>query len=114
MFSGVGLFHGGVMFGLMVRDTLYLRVDETTREQFERAGSGHSATGVASGRSVCPPITWCLRTCWIRQDELLQWVRDAVSRRSVRGGGSTSCSFECSTCHVSFRCSPVSKKAERG
>ena len=39
MFSGVGLFHGGVMFGLMVRDALYFRVDDTTRERFERAGS---------------------------------------------------------------------------
>ena len=39
MFSGVGLFHGGVMFGLLVRDAMYFRVDDTTRERFERAGS---------------------------------------------------------------------------
>jgi len=39
MFSGVGLFHSGAMFGLLVRDTMYLRVDAATRERFERAGS---------------------------------------------------------------------------
>ena len=39
MFSGVGLFHSGVMFGLLVRDTMYLRVDDMTRERFECAGS---------------------------------------------------------------------------
>ena len=40
MFSGVGLFHDGVMFGLLVRDAMYLRVDDATRQHFERAGSG--------------------------------------------------------------------------
>jgi DNA transformation protein and related proteins len=39
MFSGVGLFHSGTMFGLMVRDVLYLRVDDRTRGRFEDAGS---------------------------------------------------------------------------
>jgi TfoX/Sxy family transcriptional regulator of competence genes len=27
------------MFGLLVRDAMYLRVDDTTRERFESAGS---------------------------------------------------------------------------
>ncbi len=39
MFSGHGLFQRGVMFGLVIRDVLYLRVDERNRAEFEAAGS---------------------------------------------------------------------------
>jgi DNA transformation protein len=39
MFGGVGLYCGGVFFGLIARDVLYLKVDATNRGDFERAGS---------------------------------------------------------------------------
>ena len=39
MFGGVGLYCRGVFFGLMARDVLYLKVDDTTRPDYERAGS---------------------------------------------------------------------------
>lgn len=38
MFSGHGLFHAGVMFGLVSRGQLYLKVDEESRPLFEAAG----------------------------------------------------------------------------
>jgi DNA transformation protein len=38
MFGGVGLYHGGVFFGILARDTLYLKVDDTNRAEYERAG----------------------------------------------------------------------------
>ena len=38
MFSGHGLFRQGRMLGLIVRDTLYLRVDDRSRGEFEAAG----------------------------------------------------------------------------
>src|SRR5438876_1570946 len=38
MFGGVGLYRRGVFFGILARDTLYLKVDETNRAQYERAG----------------------------------------------------------------------------
>jgi DNA transformation protein len=40
MFGGLGLYHDGCFFGLVDDDTLYLRVDETTREDYQRAGMG--------------------------------------------------------------------------
>jgi DNA transformation protein and related proteins len=40
MFGGVGLYHGGVFFGLIADDTVYLKVDESNRAEFEIAGSG--------------------------------------------------------------------------
>src|SRR5262245_23151485 len=38
MFGGVGLYHRDVFFGIMARDALYLKVDDTTRAEYERAG----------------------------------------------------------------------------
>jgi DNA transformation protein and related proteins len=37
MFGGVGLYADGVFFGLLARDTLYLRVGDANRSDFERA-----------------------------------------------------------------------------
>ena len=79
MFSGVGLFHGGVMFGLLVRDTMYLRVDETTREQFEREGSS-PFTYQRGERKVSLSSYYVVPEGLLDQPhELLQWVRNAVA-----------------------------------
>lgn len=79
MFSGVGLFHSGAMFALMVRDTLYLRVDDTTREQFERAGS-QPFSYQRGERQVSLSAYYVVPEDLLdQQDELLQWVRDAIT-----------------------------------
>lgn len=38
MFGGVGLYCRGVFFGLIARDVLYLKVDDTTRSDYVKAG----------------------------------------------------------------------------
>ena len=38
MFGGAGIFRDGLMFGLVADETLYLKVDDTNRGDFERAG----------------------------------------------------------------------------
>jgi len=38
MFGGVGLYAGDVFFGIVAADTLYLKVDDTNRGQYEAAG----------------------------------------------------------------------------
>jgi len=38
MFGGVGLYHRGVFFGLLARDTLYLKVDASNLADYKRAG----------------------------------------------------------------------------
>lgn len=40
MFGGVGLYCRGLFFGIIAGDVLYLKVDETTRGDYERAGMG--------------------------------------------------------------------------
>ena len=39
MFGGAGLYCDGVMFGLIADDIAYLKVDDSNRKHFERAGS---------------------------------------------------------------------------
>ena len=39
MFGGAGLYKSGKMFGLVADDVLYLKVDDSNRYQYERAGS---------------------------------------------------------------------------
>jgi DNA transformation protein and related proteins len=78
MFSGVGLFHSGVMFGLLVRDTLYLRVDASTRPRFEQAGS-RPFSYKRGDRDVSLGAYYEIPDGMLDQpDELLQWARDAV------------------------------------
>ncbi len=38
MFGGAGLYHDGLFFGLITSDTLYFRVDDATRPDYEALG----------------------------------------------------------------------------
>ena len=38
MFGGYGIYHKGVMFGLVADDTLYLKADDETAKDFEEKG----------------------------------------------------------------------------
>ena len=40
MFGGYGIYHDGLMFGLVADDTLYLKVDDQIRPMFEQLGLG--------------------------------------------------------------------------
>ena len=40
MFGALGLYHRGLFFGIAAGDVLYLKVDATTRGDYERAGMG--------------------------------------------------------------------------
>lgn len=40
MFGGAGLYHQGAFFGLVADDTLYFKVDDTNKADYEAAGSG--------------------------------------------------------------------------
>jgi len=39
MFGGAGLYRDGTMFGLIADDVAYLKVDDSNRDEFVRAGS---------------------------------------------------------------------------
>jgi DNA transformation protein len=78
MFGGVGLFHSGAMFGLLSGEMFFLRVDDTTRGRFERAGSTPFSY-TRSGKEVSLSAYYVVPEDLLdQQDELLQWARDAV------------------------------------
>jgi DNA transformation protein and related proteins len=40
MFGGAGLYHQGTMFAAIAEDVVYLKVDDSNRDDFVQAGSG--------------------------------------------------------------------------
>lgn len=38
MFGGFGIYHGGLIFGLIADDVLYFKVDDSIRSDYEQAG----------------------------------------------------------------------------
>jgi DNA transformation protein len=78
MFGGVGLFHDGVMFGLVTRDILHFRVDDTTRGRFESTGS-EPFRYMRAGREVTLGAYYVVPEDLLdRPDELLAWGREAI------------------------------------
>src|SRR5215471_11696010 len=80
MFSGYGLFRQGAMFGLIARDTLFLRVDNRNRPEFAAAGSrvfsyrrGGDREVELRGYMECPPDV--LEDA----DEMVRWATGAAS-----------------------------------
>ena len=77
MFGAVGLYARGVFFGIIARDVLYLKADETTRGDFERAGTKPfrpypDRAGKAQYYAVPVGV---LETA----SELVEWARTAVA-----------------------------------
>jgi TfoX/Sxy family transcriptional regulator of competence genes len=52
MFGGYGLYCYGTMFALIGKDVVYLKVDATSRREFERAGATLSVYGARRKRIV--------------------------------------------------------------
>jgi DNA transformation protein len=51
MFGGQGLYHDGVIIGLVIGDELFLKTDAVTRSAFEQAG-GETFTYLGNGKPV--------------------------------------------------------------
>jgi DNA transformation protein len=78
MFGGVGLFRGGLMFGLIAREELYLKVGDTNRAMFEAAGEAPFSYETKHG-------THTIQSYWRCPPELLDdpetfqdWARQAL------------------------------------
>ena len=83
MFSGAGVFADGLMFGLVVRDVIYLKADDTNRADFEREGSAPFTytRGKKSGRPSEHALPyWRLpERLYDDPDELADWARRAFA-----------------------------------
>jgi DNA transformation protein and related proteins len=76
MFGGVGLYAGDVFFGIIARDTLYLRVSNATRGDYDAAGMAPFAPFPgrrSSMRYYAVPLEVLESSV-----ELVRWARKAV------------------------------------
>ncbi len=78
MFGSLGLFAHGTMFGLLHRDTLYLRADDQNRPAFEAEGSA-PFTYLRAGQPTSLAY-WSLPEHLLDEpDEFRRWAREALS-----------------------------------
>lgn len=84
MFGGAGLYAGGVMFGLVIDDTLYLKADDATKGAFEAEGLGPFLYS-ARGRSVAMSYWRAPERLLDDPEEMEGWARTAldVARRKA-------------------------------
>jgi DNA transformation protein and related proteins len=83
MFSGAGIFADGLMFGLIVRDVIYLKADDSNRADFEREGCAPFTytRGKKSGRPSQHALPyWRLpERLYDDPDELALWAKRALA-----------------------------------
>lgn len=78
MFGGAGVFYGGTMFGLVVDDTLYLKVSEANRPDFDAADMKPFSYKGRGGRTVSLGYYELPGGLLDEPDELLDWARKAI------------------------------------
>ncbi|MGE5147160.1 MAG: TfoX/Sxy family protein [Candidatus Eiseniibacteriota bacterium] len=88
MFGGVGLFRGGLMIALVTGDTLYFKVDDANRAEFEAAGMGPFTYG-ARGERVVMSYYEAPAEVFDDPEVLARWARSAhdAALRAGRGRG---------------------------
>jgi DNA transformation protein len=74
MFSGYGIYHNGLMFGLVAGDTLYLKADTENASHFEKEGLGRF--GYRNGERVVK-MSYYRAPAGIMEDreEAAMWAR---------------------------------------
>jgi len=79
MFSGAGLYHDGVIFALILRDTLYFKVDDGNRAAYEAEGLSPFSYQV-KGRTVeIGSYRRVPERLFDDADEMVDWARAAVA-----------------------------------
>lgn len=76
MFGGVGLYAGDVFFGLLARDMLFLKVDDSNRGQYEAAGM--TAFKPYADKPVVMPYFQVPAAVLEDADELASWAGQSV------------------------------------
>jgi DNA transformation protein and related proteins len=79
MFSGAGIYCDGVIFALLLRDTLYFKVDDGNRAAYETEGL-KPFSYEARGRMVEVGAYWRIPERLLDDpDELVDWARAALA-----------------------------------
>ncbi|WP_439817523.1 TfoX/Sxy family protein [Zavarzinia sp. CC-PAN008] len=76
-FGGHGLYRNGVMFGMVIDGTLYLKTDESNRPAFEAEGCEPFHYGRAGATRVIPSLMAAPDRLLDEADDLIDWCRAA-------------------------------------
>src|SRR5436305_8612992 len=79
MFGKTGVFCGGVMFGMVTDNTLYLRVDDGNRSAFAEAASSPPLNYAKKGETIDLSFWRAPERLFDEPDELVAWARLALA-----------------------------------
>ena len=77
MFGGAGLYRDGRMFGLVADDVAYLKVNDSNRGEYEKAGS--SPFKPYSSRNMIMPYYEIPADIMEQPDELIEWAKRSLA-----------------------------------
>lgn len=87
MFGGHGLFMDGLMFAIISGDTLYLKVDDGTRDRYRAEGLAPFKPSAERPKTMSYyPLP---EAVFEDQDGLVEWAREAFAA-ALRGRGAVS------------------------
>ena len=78
MFGGAGIFADGLMIGILSKDVVYLKVDATTKPDFEREGLGPFTYATRRGERALANYWRMPERLYDEPDELARWARRAL------------------------------------
>jgi DNA transformation protein len=79
MFSGAGLFRGGLMFALIARDTLHFKVGEANRAAYVAAGAKPFTYRRLGGDALLTSYYEVPAAVLEDSDALVEWARGAYA-----------------------------------
>lgn len=78
MFGGAGVYLGDLMFGLIAGETLFFKVDDRNRADYEAEEMGPFVYEPPSGKSVAMSYYELPERLYDDADELVAWARKAL------------------------------------
>jgi DNA transformation protein len=87
MFNSAGIFADGIMIGLINKEVIYLKTDETSVPDFEREGSKPFSSIRSRGSRVALPYWRLPERLYDDPDELAVWARrafEAAERKKLK------------------------------
>lgn len=79
MFGGIGLFHDGIMFGIIDEGKLFFKTDSHNRAEFESKGLPPLTFKKKDGSSVTLSYHQCPEAALQRQDTMSPWAESAIN-----------------------------------
>ncbi len=78
MFGGAGVYLDDLMFGLIAGETLFFKVDDRNRADYEAEDSGPFIYEPPSGKTIAMSYYELPERLYDETDELIAWARKAL------------------------------------